>query len=95
MPRRKKNSNFNQFCQPSGHFQAPLKPVIIDIYLLRHPVQLAGVGDLVPNNFVVPLIDLHMLFGSVCALAELQSALPGMIITEKPLRLVLDRRPFI
>ena len=39
--------------------------------------------------------DLHMLFGSVCALAELQSALPGMIITEKPLRLVLDRRPFI
>ena len=39
--------------------------------------------------------DLHLLFGSVCALAELQSALPGMIITEKPLRLVLDRRPFI
>lgn len=39
--------------------------------------------------------DLHMLFGSVCATAELQSALPGMIITEKPLRLVLDRRPFI
>lgn len=39
--------------------------------------------------------DLHMLFGMVCALAELQSALPGTIITEKPLRLVLDRRPFI
>lgn len=39
--------------------------------------------------------DLHMLFGTVCALAELQSALPGKIITEKPLRLVLDRRPFI
>ena len=39
--------------------------------------------------------DLHALFGTVCALAELQTALPGMIITEKPMRLVLDRRPFI
>ena len=39
--------------------------------------------------------DLHMLFGACCALAELQRALPGKIITEKPLRLVLDRRPFI
>lgn len=39
--------------------------------------------------------DLHCLFGAVCALAELQSALPGTLLTEKPLRLVLDRRPFI
>lgn len=39
--------------------------------------------------------DLHALFGTVCALAEMQSALPGKIITEKPMRLVLDRRPFI
>ena len=39
--------------------------------------------------------DLHMLFGSVCCLCELQSALPGKILTTKPLRLVLDRRPFI
>lgn len=39
--------------------------------------------------------DLHMLFGTVCCLAELQSALPGKLITSKPLRLVLDRRPFI
>ncbi len=39
--------------------------------------------------------DLHMLFGSVCALAELQQALPGMLCTKKPLKLVLDRRPFI
>lgn len=39
--------------------------------------------------------DLHNLFGVVCALAELQQALPGLIITEKPLKLVLDRRPFI
>ena len=39
--------------------------------------------------------DLHWLFGMVCALTELQQALPGFIKTEKPLRLVLDRRPFI
>lgn len=39
--------------------------------------------------------DLHCLFGAVCALAELQQALCGYIITDKPLRLVLDRRPFI
>ena len=39
--------------------------------------------------------DLHFLFGCVCALAEFQQALPGMIKSEKPLKLVLDRRPFI
>ena len=39
--------------------------------------------------------DLHMLFGALCALAELQTALPGEILSTKPLRLVLDRRPFI
>ncbi len=39
--------------------------------------------------------DLHSLFGALCCLAELQSALPGKLITSKPLKLVLDRRPFI
>ena len=39
--------------------------------------------------------DLHCLFGSVCCMAELQSALPGKIMSSKPMRLVLDRRPFI
>ena len=39
--------------------------------------------------------DLHRLFGTTCALAELQSALPGEIKTDRPMRLVLDRRPFI
>ncbi len=39
--------------------------------------------------------DLHCLFGMVCCLAELQAIMPGRIITEKPLKLVLDRRPFI
>ena len=39
--------------------------------------------------------DLHCLFGAVCCLAELQTPLPGKILTTKPLKLVLDRRPFI
>lgn len=39
--------------------------------------------------------DLHLLFGTVCCIAELQQFLPGYIHTEKPLKLVLDRRPFI
>ena len=39
--------------------------------------------------------DLHMLFGTTCALAELQQALPGEMAVKKPLKLVLDRRPFI
>lgn len=39
--------------------------------------------------------DLHMLFGAVCCISELQLALPGEILTTKPLKNVLDRRPFI
>lgn len=39
--------------------------------------------------------DLHALFGATCAIAELQQALPGMLRSKKPLKLVLDRRPFI
>lgn len=39
--------------------------------------------------------DLHTTFGMLCALAELQQAAPGLIKTPRPLRLVLDRRPFI
>ena len=39
--------------------------------------------------------DLHCLFGAVCCLAELQTALPGEIVSTRPMRLVLDRRPFI
>lgn len=39
--------------------------------------------------------DLHMLFGATCCLAELQQFLLGQIHSDKPLRLVLDRRPFI
>ena len=39
--------------------------------------------------------DLHTLFGCICALSELQAALPGELSSKKPLKLVLDRRPFI
>ena len=39
--------------------------------------------------------DLHKLFGSICALSEFQLALPGQFITDRPLRQVLDRRPYI
>jgi hypothetical protein len=41
------------------------------------------------------LNDIHMLFGTLCAFAELQQALPGLVRTDRPLKLVLDRRPFI
>lgn len=41
------------------------------------------------------LNDLHMLFGGVCTLAELQQSLRGELISDRPLKLVLDRRPFI
>ena len=39
--------------------------------------------------------DLHLVFGTLCCIAELQLALPGMVHSTVPLRLVLDRRPFI
>ncbi len=41
------------------------------------------------------LDDLHNLFGTVCALAELQTLLGDRLRSDPPLRLVLDRRPFI
>lgn len=39
--------------------------------------------------------DLHLLFGGTCALAELQKALPGIIVSDISTRQVLDSRPFI
>jgi hypothetical protein len=39
--------------------------------------------------------DLHRVFGAACALAELQRGVPGLLHAPQPLRLVLDRRPFI
>lgn len=48
-----------------------------------------------PSDTDEKLDDLHALFGALCCLAELQTALPGQLETERPLKLVLDRRPFI
>lgn len=42
-----------------------------------------------------PLDDLHSLCGAVCGLAAIQLLLPELIHTNKPLQLVLDRRPFL
>ena len=39
--------------------------------------------------------DLHALFGTVCCLSELELALPGEVVSTRPLKNVLDRRPFI
>lgn len=39
--------------------------------------------------------DMHLMFGSICGLAELQIALPGELISTRPLRQILERRPFI
>lgn len=41
------------------------------------------------------LDDLHTLFAVMSAAAMIQEALPGKVITDKPLRLVIDRRPFL
>lgn len=47
-----------------------------------------------PDNIAV-FDDLHLLFGVLCCVAELQQFLPGYIYSGKPLKLVLERRPFI
>lgn len=47
------------------------------------------------ENTDVDFDDLHSLFGASCALAELRQTLPGKPKSSVPLKLVLDRRPFI
>jgi len=39
--------------------------------------------------------DLHTLFAGLCSLAVAQEAVPGLCRTRMPLRLVLERRPFL
>ncbi len=41
------------------------------------------------------LENINTLFAIICALAVLQEACPGYIKTDKPLKLVLDKRPFL
>ena len=49
----------------------------------------------IENVYSTKFDDLHALFGTTCALAELQIALPGEIKSTRPLKNVMDRRPFI
>ena len=49
----------------------------------------------IENAYKTRFDDLHMLFGAMCAVAEMQLALPGEILSTVPLKNVLDRRPFI
>ncbi len=39
--------------------------------------------------------DIHLCFGAMCAVTELQCALPGKITSHRSLRQILERRPFI
>lgn len=49
-----------------------------------------------PDYLASPALDdVHTTFGAICTVAELQRAVPGSFDTGEPLRLVLDRRPFI
>lgn len=41
------------------------------------------------------IYTIHAFLGALCCVAELQIALPGEIVSTKPLRPVLERRPFI
>ena len=51
--------------------------------------------DDIEKVYSVKFDDLHATFGMTCALAELQIALPGEIKAARPLKNVMDRRPFI
>lgn len=74
----------------SGHRYAEAKTALLD-FAAEYCAYLLSLDPAVDDG----LNDLHSLFGALCCLAELQSALPGTLRTDKPLRLVLDRRPFI
>ena len=39
--------------------------------------------------------DLHLCFGAICGLAEVQRALPGEVVSTLTLRQILEKRPFI
>lgn len=76
--------------QQSGHRYREGKAALRDI-AARQIAFLSGLDPVTDPG----LDDLHALFGAVCCLAELQRFLPGELRSDAPLRLVLDRRPFI
>lgn len=51
--------------------------------------------EYIENTYKTHFDDLNMLFGAMCAVAEMQLALPGEIKSTIPMKNVLDRRPFI
>lgn len=79
----------NRALQQCGHRQDEVRKALSE--MCDRVVALLGNADLSRNEFD----DVHTMFGAVCALAELQQALPGVLRTPHPLKLVLDRRPFI
>jgi hypothetical protein len=74
----------------SGHRSEEARRAL-ETFATRHVDSLASLDPETDEG----LDDLHSLFGAVCALAELQSALGDRLPSDPPLRLVLDRRPFI
>jgi len=74
----------------SGHRWAEARQALAD-FAEEYCAYLLALDPLTDDG----LNDLHSLFGACCCLAELQTALPGLLRTARPLRLVLDRRPFI
>ncbi len=76
--------------QQSGHRFAECREALLS-FAEQYVPYLCGLDAQHSEQFD----DLHALFGAMCCLAELQQAVPGLIKTERPLKLVLDRRPFI
>ena len=80
----------NRASRQTSHRYEEVKELLYE-FAIKHVEYLNSLNYKADDGFN----DLHMLFGCACGLAELQEALPGIIVTEKPLRLVLNRRPFI
>ncbi len=80
----------NRAVRHSGHRFGEARQALVDFAGQYIPFLLGIDPELDPD-----FDDLHLLFGALCCLAELQQARPGLIRTQRPLRLVLDRRPFI
>ncbi len=80
----------NRAVRQSGHRFDEARAAMLDV--AKQSVDyMSGLDHDIDTGFN----DLHRLFGMVCTLAELQVALPGELKSDRPLRLVLDRRPFI
>ena len=82
------------FCMTRAHQQTPHRWDEVESCLEQAAVRMADMW-LGSIERIDNYNDLHAVFGSVCCLAELQRALRGKLLTDKPLKLVLDRRPFI